>query len=1103
MPININDYNKLLNFLYDNNDKIFNQIKLLPAINGEFNFLRNLSLEENINEEIKNAAKEYINLQYDNKILNKTIKINNLNITKYCMDDLLNEINQYLNNKNIIEINKFEICKILMNYLPNLESNDTNINILNSHNDIRFIYASVFETPLKEELIQTKVNSIWTSVDKYIIIYTQLELQSRKGIKINANINKYIDLLNKYQSYFNFKEYNIIPNWYGKFLNIKDIEDYNIIPEEILDGIKNTFFKDLKSKSVYKGLNINGINRKTNKDLGDIIEQCFESKKEEESYNFDYRCTYEMCKIIIKYIPINIRQKNYQLKLYNLYKLFDKNIGEIIEIDSNENLYFYVNKGITQFINENLSDLGSVEKAKSIKDDIFNLINDNCDILDPINYSIIPNQLGKFRRLDQLYKDNDTFEELINIVSEFVEIKKVLMDKRITKFNPSKAIGNEKLKKKIDELIENNHKFDIKKTLELIPKNESVDKQKQKDLIYIYEQLISKYTKLNIKEIDLEPSFWDKTNEYVLQKFKQYFKGKTVLKSINDDEEKSLRLLETLYRYIPPELNENQSIKFMPNQYGELLPYKDLSEEKDLSQNFKAMLKKYFYLDISSNLKHKKLNYKIDKKLTINEEIIKVIKKGFNQFSTDLLNKSEEFIKFYPKIDDENDDNYVLKFIDCYKSLTGIKFEEEAIETNYINIWDRAIKILLNEILEKINKDIDLKHTTKRISLNEDETIEKLNIFYSILFKMNSGDKKLEELSYIPNEKGLYKKLKNIFINFDIDNEIKEVLSLINEQKSFEHILVHRKVKLDIKHNQKSLEDIALVIDKEIKTYYLRIDQNINEIEIDENLKKSCKLLINNWFSDHKNKIGLFDFVSRHITDISVKILLNKETKQLLEDLLITDPEGFVNMINFQNPNAPFFYDDDSISYISDESSIDATRDTSLDSINLNQNNINNYVVINYINNNNHRSLRRISYNEYVNLLKKKYEKGIKKYCLAQAIVYEKLSESQAFSQINWINEIKMNEEGELIELGNGHKYKVKKEMSDYEFIVKTYNNKEFKIKVKRAENAKNSALKFNFELPEWNLFKGQFSSIIFAFVSLKNGNPEVAFNKGVKFDEI
>ena len=58
--------------------------------------------------------------------------------------------------------------------------------------------------------------------------------------------------------------------------------------------------------------------------------------------------------------------------------------------------------------------MGSVEKAKLIKDDIFNLINDNCDILDPINYSIIPNQLGKFRRLDQLYKDNDTFEELGN-----------------------------------------------------------------------------------------------------------------------------------------------------------------------------------------------------------------------------------------------------------------------------------------------------------------------------------------------------------------------------------------------------------------------------------------------------------------------------------------------------------------------------------------------------------------------------------------------------------------------------------------------------------------------------------------------------------------
>ena len=48
--------------------------------------------------------------------------------------------------------------------------------------------------------------------------------------------------------------------------------------------------------------------------------------------------------------------KEYQIRLYNLYKLFNKNIGKPIEIDSNENLYSDVNIGIIQYINEQISD---------------------------------------------------------------------------------------------------------------------------------------------------------------------------------------------------------------------------------------------------------------------------------------------------------------------------------------------------------------------------------------------------------------------------------------------------------------------------------------------------------------------------------------------------------------------------------------------------------------------------------------------------------------------------------------------------------------------------------------------------------------------------
>jgi ATP-dependent Lon protease len=143
IKITIDDFNKLLNFLYEINNKIFDEIKLLPSKKGEFNCLKYLKEEIDINQEIKEAEKKYINSEYESKILNNSIKIKNLNISKYSMNDLLSEINQFLNKEEINE-NKINLCKILINFTPNLESNDANDSIIKSHNDIRFIYSSVF-----------------------------------------------------------------------------------------------------------------------------------------------------------------------------------------------------------------------------------------------------------------------------------------------------------------------------------------------------------------------------------------------------------------------------------------------------------------------------------------------------------------------------------------------------------------------------------------------------------------------------------------------------------------------------------------------------------------------------------------------------------------------------------------------------------------------------------------------------------------------------------------------------------------------------------------------------------------------------------------------
>ena len=98
-------------------------------------------------------------------------------------------------------------------------------------------------------------------------------------------------------------------------------------------------------------------------EIGEIIDKYFEDKKYEYNYyrKFDYKDTYDICRIIIKYIPKKGRKKEYQERLYNLYKLFDKTIEAPVEIDSYENLYGYVNEGIIQYINEKINILKFIQ----------------------------------------------------------------------------------------------------------------------------------------------------------------------------------------------------------------------------------------------------------------------------------------------------------------------------------------------------------------------------------------------------------------------------------------------------------------------------------------------------------------------------------------------------------------------------------------------------------------------------------------------------------------------------------------------------------------------------------------------------------------------
>ena len=333
---------------------------------------------------------------------------------------------------------------------------------------------------------------------------------------------------------------------------------------------------------------------------------------------------------------------------------------------------------------------------------------------------------------------------------------------------------------------------------------------------------------------------------------------------------------------------------------------------------------------------------------------------------------------------------------------------------------------------------------------------------------------------------------------------IKKILSILNEKESFDHILIHHKIQLGIEHATKKLEDIAFIIDKEIKNKYTQIDamiqnKNNNEnIKIDENIQKACRLLIQNWFKVYKEKINLFEFTKAHLVDISVKILFDDKTKNILLELLINNPEDFIKIINSQNQN-------NESNVLISSSSLNTTIDnppnkTFNDNYNYNYHNNNNYSY--------KKSKKKKKKNSYYNY-NFQYNVntntiGVKNYCLAQAHVYEKLLSSGNFRVVTWKNNISENEEGELIILPNSHRYKIKNSVSDYDFTVITNHNKQYKISVKRGADSKKAYLKFSFTSSQWDLLPNEYNSLVFAFVSLKSElNPDIYFVKNIKLNDL
>ena len=398
---------------------------------------------------------------------------------------------------------------------------------------------------------------------------------------------------------------------------------------------------------------------------------------------------------------------------------------------------------------------------------------------------------------------------------------------------------------------------------------------------------------------------------------------------------------------------------------------------------------------------------------------------------------------------------------------------------------------------------------------NEDVIIQNYNKFYYILFYYlrEEGEKKiLDKFSFIPNEKREYRILKDIFCNKDIDNDIKNILSYLDKNNKFQEILIYQKIKLSINHQQKSLEDIALEIDKLIKKKFTQIDNFFEvqkELNIEDNFKIACKKLINEWFAKNIDKKDKFDFVNSHIPEIFNKIICEGKFQEKLNEILIKSPDKFYKILSNNQPlilhnDNSFDLDENEISLIN---SLNSTRNISImnndnnnNIFNNHQNNANN----NYVHANNNYIRPNYNYNNANNNYVNSLPESLKKYYLAQAYVYEDLINSNLFKQIDWKNKANENEEAYEVTLMNLNKYKIKKYTFHYDFRVTTNENEIFNIKVKDLSDEDYNYLKVKFTTEEWKSFNNEQSISILALVNLRfNNNPEISYTQKIDLNDI
>lgn len=215
----INNINEFYEYLNNKIKKInYNKSYIKNKLNNKTIFINDLNLDLKINDEIYNLLQESLIKNINNNYTNKSLNINYYDYNYYLLKNkIYNEIQT-----NFIKI----FLEYIFFYIKNFEQNKLNLFI-----NILFNYFGFLEIKDNDNFI------------KYIFLFNENLLKDIFKLNLNLELFLNIDLENNIFIYFNFNDYNLN-------INKNDLILQNIIT--LINDKQNLEFKIYDIEEKYK-----------------------------------------------------------------------------------------------------------------------------------------------------------------------------------------------------------------------------------------------------------------------------------------------------------------------------------------------------------------------------------------------------------------------------------------------------------------------------------------------------------------------------------------------------------------------------------------------------------------------------------------------------------------------------------------------------------------------------------------------------------------------------------------------------------------------------------------------------------------------------------